>query len=139
MYDPLNSGFADPNPGWTTDPALPSPRPAESSPWQEPEVGPQSPQNAASSSSSVSSPVVGPSLGPFGREPQVYGQPEPGLISPVTNKMSNGSTLEKPEPYLKVRITGIDRNRRDILVRFDAQACFFFVGLYITGRLMSFI
>ncbi|KAH9077026.1 hypothetical protein EDB83DRAFT_2644043 [Lactarius deliciosus] len=29
--------------------------------------------------------------------------------------------LEKPEPYLRVRITALDRNRRDILVRFDAQ------------------
>lgn len=60
--------------------------------------------------------------GPWGKEPQIYGQPEPGLISPQTTKPSNGQTLEKPEPYLRVRITSLDRNRRDILVRFDAQA-----------------
>lgn len=29
--------------------------------------------------------------------------------------------FEKKEPYLRVRITGLDRNRRDILVKFDAQ------------------
>ncbi|EKM59310.1 uncharacterized protein PHACADRAFT_249717 [Phanerochaete carnosa HHB-10118-sp] len=34
---------------------------------------------------------------------------------------SNGVKYEKAEPYLKVRITGLDRNRRDILVKFDAQ------------------
>jgi len=60
--------------------------------------------------------------GPWGREPQIYGQPEPGLISPQATKPSNGQPLEKPEPYLRVRITALDRNRRDILVRFDAQA-----------------
>jgi len=60
--------------------------------------------------------------GPWGKEPQIYGQPEPGLISPQSTKPSNGQALEKPEPYLRVRITALDRNRRDILVRFDAQA-----------------
>lgn len=60
--------------------------------------------------------------GPWGKEPQIYGQPEPGLVSPQTTKPSNGQPLEKPEPYLRVRITALDRNRRDILVRFDAQA-----------------
>jgi hypothetical protein len=55
------------------------------------------------------------------REPQIYGQPEPGLISPRTNTGVNGTKYEKPEPYLNVRITGLDRNRRDILIRFDAQ------------------
>lgn len=34
---------------------------------------------------------------------------------------ANGVKYEKAEPYLKVRITGLDRNRRDILVKFDAQ------------------
>ncbi len=56
------------------------------------------------------------------KEPQIYGQPEPGLISPEANKLSNGNKLEKTEPYLRIRITGLDRNRRDILIKFDAQA-----------------
>ncbi|KAH9965789.1 Vps5 C terminal like-domain-containing protein [Russula dissimulans] len=58
---------------------------------------------------------------PFEKQPQIYGQPEPGLISPSANPASNGDSFEKPEPYLKVRLTSLDRNRRDILVRFDAQ------------------
>ncbi|KAI0307029.1 Vps5 C terminal like-domain-containing protein [Multifurca ochricompacta] len=57
----------------------------------------------------------------FEKQAQIYGQPEPGLISPPENPASNGDKYEKTEPYLKVRITGLDRNRRDILVRFDAQ------------------
>lgn len=64
---------------------------------------------------------LGMYLGPFGREPQIYGQPEPGLISPAANKASNGQSFERSEPYLRVRITGLDRNRRDILIKFDAQ------------------
>ena len=63
----------------------------------------------------------GPSTGPWGREPQIYGQPDPGLISPRETTASNGTNLEKPEPYLRVRIIALDRNRRDILIRFDAQ------------------
>jgi hypothetical protein len=59
----------------------------------------------------------------FERQAQIYGQPEPGLISPPTNPASNGDHFEKPEPYLKVRLIALDRNRRDILVRFDAQVC----------------
>jgi len=67
----------------------------------------------------------GPSTGPWGREPQIYGQPEPGLISPRDTVASNGTSFEKLDPYLRVRITALDRNRRDILIRFDAQVCHF--------------
>lgn len=63
----------------------------------------------------------GPTPGPWGREPQIYGQQEPGLISPRETVASNGASFEKPDPYLRVRITALDRNRRDILIRFDAQ------------------
>ncbi|KAG6332164.1 hypothetical protein ID866_6923 [Astraeus odoratus] len=59
--------------------------------------------------------------GTYGREPKIYGQPEPGLISPQATVGSNGTKFEKKEPYLRVRITGLDRNRRDILIKFDAQ------------------
>lgn len=59
--------------------------------------------------------------GLFGREPRIYGAPEPGLISPNTTVGSNGLRYERNEPYLRVRITGLDRNRRDILFKFDAQ------------------
>ncbi|EEB96001.1 hypothetical protein MPER_04938, partial [Moniliophthora perniciosa FA553] len=59
--------------------------------------------------------------GLYGKEPQIYGQPEAGLISPRDTVASNGTKFEKPEPYLRVKVTGLDRNRRDILVKLDAQ------------------
>jgi hypothetical protein len=62
--------------------------------------------------------------GPYGREPQIYGQPTPGLISPQVTTAANGSKFERDGQYLRVRITGLDRNRRDIIVKIDAQvAC----------------
>ncbi|KAI0650545.1 Vps5 C terminal like-domain-containing protein [Trametes meyenii] len=63
----------------------------------------------------------GPPAGLYGKEPQIYGQPEPGLISPRINTSSNGVPFEKKEPYLRVRITSLDRNRRDVLIKLDAQ------------------
>ncbi|KAI0772117.1 Vps5 C terminal like-domain-containing protein [Trametes elegans] len=63
----------------------------------------------------------GPPAGLYGKEPQIYGQPEPGLISPRINTSSNGVPFERREPYLRVRITSLDRNRRDVLIKFDAQ------------------
>ncbi|KIM52105.1 hypothetical protein SCLCIDRAFT_18269 [Scleroderma citrinum Foug A] len=67
------------------------------------------------------SPIPNLRYGPYGREPRIYGQPEPGLISSQTTTSSNGIKFEKKEPYLQVWITGMDCNRRDILVKFDAQ------------------
>lgn len=112
MYDPLNSGFGsdDSIPPWPTTPHPPnSPIPnlrRSVSPH------PQTPTKSVDR---------GPVNGLFGKEPQIYGQPEPGLISPQATTASNGAKFEKAEPYLRVRITGLDRNRRDILVKFDAQ------------------
>ncbi|KAI0375854.1 hypothetical protein BV20DRAFT_959899 [Pilatotrama ljubarskyi] len=63
----------------------------------------------------------GPPSGLYGKVPQIYGQPEPGLISPRVTTSSNGVPFERREPYLRVRITSLDRNRRDVLIRFDAQ------------------
>ncbi|KAG8865405.1 Vacuolar protein sorting-associated protein 17 [Tulasnella sp. 330] len=109
MYDPLNEsgGFGSSSsvPVWPSTPHNPFAEsgailPKPSSPKPQPPNPSDKPQN------------------PFGKEPQIYGQPEPGLIAP-----NNNGTVrhEKLEPYLRVRITGLDRNRRDILVRLDAQ------------------
>ena len=70
-----------------------------------------------------SSPLAAQTLhyNPNAREPQIYGQESPGLISPSANKLSNGTKLERAEPYVRIRLTALDRNRRDILIRFDAQ------------------
>jgi hypothetical protein len=70
-------------------------------------------------------PDKGPSPGLYGKEPQIYGQPDAGLISPRGTVGPNGIKYEKAEPYLRVRINGLDRNRRDILVKLDAQVCIF--------------
>lgn len=111
MFDPLSTTFGeDPTPPWPTTPRTPNtpipnmPRPST------PRVSsrPQTPDKLGSG-------------GLYGKQPQIYGQPEPGLISPNLTVGSNGAKYEKNEPYLRVRITGMDRNRRDILVKFDAQ------------------
>ncbi|KAG9317374.1 Vps5 C terminal like-domain-containing protein [Chiua virens] len=110
MYDPLAStssifanGSDDSTPPWPTTPHEPnSPIP-----------------NLRRASPSSVSPKKIVSDGLFGKEPKIYGAPEPGLISPTVG--SNGVKYEKNEPYLRVRITGLDRNRRDVLFKFDAQ------------------
>ncbi|KAF9802607.1 hypothetical protein IEO21_09874 [Rhodonia placenta] len=105
-FDPLGSVFPTDEPPWPTTPRTPNtpipnlPRP---SPSHHDTLRPNS------------------STGLYGREPQIYGQPEPGLVSPSVTTGSNGTKFEKPEPYLRARITGLDRNRRDILIKFDAQ------------------
>ncbi|KAJ6515624.1 vacuolar protein sorting-associated protein vps17 [Mycena sanguinolenta] len=107
--DPLSNGFADDvlNPPWPTTPHLPN------SPI---------PGNLRRASTPVPpTPDKGPTPGVFGKEPQIYGQPESGLISPREAVSPTGASYEKPDPYLRVRITGLDRNRRDILVKLDAQ------------------
>ncbi len=109
MFDPLNSasafGGSVETPPWPTTPHPNSPIP-----------------NLRRASTPVPpTPDKGPTPGLYGKEPQIYGQPEAGLISPRDTVGSNGTKYEKTEPYLRVRITGLDRNRRDILIRLDAQ------------------
>jgi hypothetical protein len=119
MYDPLNDhggfGSEDLTPPWPTTPHPPnSPIPNLRRP-----TTPRTPSQ------------LGGPASPFGKEPQVYGQPDQGLVSPQTTVGTNGAKYEKPEEYLRVRITGLDRNRRDILVRFDAQVSFPFWCIYL--------
>ncbi|KAI0960409.1 hypothetical protein AcW1_004932 [Taiwanofungus camphoratus] len=110
MFDPLSAEAAFPEePPWPTTPHRPHtpipnlPRPSSA----------QRDLDASGKSTSNG--------GLYGKEPQIYGQPDPGLISPRITTASNGMRFERAEPYLRVRITGLDRNRRDILVKFDAQ------------------
>ena len=111
MLDPLSNTFGEePAPPWPTTPHSPFdpipnlPRPSHSRP--------------------VTPDTLSIQTGLYGKEPQIYGQPDPGLISPRVTTGSNGTKYEKLEPYLRVGITGLDRNRRDILVKFDAQVRF---------------
>ncbi|KAL5508464.1 VPS17 [Sanghuangporus vaninii] len=121
MFDPLaSSPFADDDtviaPPWPSSPHPNSPIPNLK---RAPHSQPQTPDKPDRTDQAPSSPTSLSSL--FGREPQIYGQPEAGLISPTLNIGINGKKYEKAEPYLRTRITMLDRNRRDILVRFDAQ------------------
>ncbi|KAF9513272.1 hypothetical protein BS47DRAFT_1296574 [Hydnum rufescens UP504] len=110
MSDPLSTSSAS---AFASLPSLETP------PWP---TTPHSP-DTLSQFAKPNSPAIPPKepYNPYAKEPQIYGQPSPGLISPETNKLSNGSKLEKLEPYLRLRLTNLDRNRRDILIRFDAQ------------------
>ncbi|KIM46319.1 hypothetical protein M413DRAFT_441406 [Hebeloma cylindrosporum] len=112
MFDPLSSSTAA---SWGGD--------QEPPPWP---TTPHSPGSSIPNLRRAVSPIPptpdkGPSPGLYGKEPQIYGQPDSGLISPRETVGSNGVKFEKAEPYLRVRINGLDRNRRDILVKLDAQ------------------
>jgi hypothetical protein len=108
MYDPLGSASA--SGGFGSTESIP--------PWP---TTPHTPNSPVPNLRPAPTPEKISDGNPFEKQAQIYGQPEPGLISPATNPTSNGDRFEKPEPYLRVRITALDRNRRDILVRFDAQ------------------
>ncbi|EJU06605.1 hypothetical protein DACRYDRAFT_74130 [Dacryopinax primogenitus] len=96
MYDPLGSEAAAPTWGSPTHSRSPSPEaPRRSAPLPP-------------------APLITDKI------PQIYGQPEPGLITPQ-NSAVNGERLERPDQYLRVRITALDRNKKDILIRLDAQ------------------
>ncbi|KZP00228.1 hypothetical protein CALVIDRAFT_533871 [Calocera viscosa TUFC12733] len=96
MYDPLGGETAAPAWGTPTHSRSPSPEAPRRSAGLPP--APQTPD----------------------KTPQIYGQPEPGLITPQ-NSAVNGARLERSDKYLRVRITALDRNRKDILIRLDAQ------------------
>ncbi|KAF8639901.1 hypothetical protein AX17_001152 [Amanita inopinata Kibby_2008] len=111
-FDPLSSSS---NVGFANNDEVLNP------PWPATPHTPDSVPSMFRTSSVPPAPEKGPTPGMYGKEPQIYGRPEPGLISPRDNVGVNGAKYEKPEPYLRVRITGLDRNRRDILIKFDAQ------------------
>lgn len=94
--DPLAQ---DVNQGWASDPS-----PALASPPMQPAQPVSHNQPQASSSAYI-------------RDPQVYGDPGTALMSPSA-ETSKG---EKPPPFLRVRIAGLERNRKDLLIRFDAS------------------
>lgn len=137
MYDPLSSSssiFSGQDaqevlaPPWPTTPHPPG----SPIPNLRRAISPSpSATGSATSGHPPNTPDKGPAQGLYGKEPQIYGQPEAGLISPRDTVGANGQRFEKNEPYLRVRINGLDRNRRDILVKLDAQVGFFFVGCII--------
>lgn len=125
MFDPLaSSPFAEDNfnPPWPTTPHSPNQIPnLRRSPNATLPHHPSEQEQDSITSAPSSTLTPSSTAGIYGKEPQIYGQPDQGLISPTTNVATNGTKFEKPEPYLRVRITMLDRNRRDILIKFDAQ------------------
>ena len=64
----------------------------------------------------------------------IYGMPGLGLVSPPAESSSQATDItmniggdgtptkrEKPVSFLRVRIGGLERNRKDLLIRFDAS------------------
>ncbi|ORX35138.1 hypothetical protein BD324DRAFT_634023 [Kockovaella imperatae] len=104
---------------------------------------PDSPDTPIRSSSSnhITSPLpTSSSISSF-REPKVFGAPPPSLVSPPIGQPESGgsstsqdgtSSRAQQGPFLRVRIGGLERNRKDMLVRFDASTNLpnFRTGLY---------
>ncbi|RXK38440.1 hypothetical protein M231_04349 [Tremella mesenterica] len=97
--DPLSP--ANINAGWASSPTSPV-RPLDAGPSL---MTPTS----QGYSSSTQSPA---------REPKVFGAPGMGLVSPPGATEEQGG---KVKPFLRVRIGGLERNRKDLLIRFDAS------------------
>ncbi|KAG9045479.1 Vacuolar protein sorting-associated protein 17 [Tulasnella sp. UAMH 9824] len=121
MYDPLANAFANSSSSSSSQTAPAPAWPATShNPFADGVIlpKPSSPKPPGTPEKPPHTGLQGGPANPYGKEPQVYGQPPSGMVSPQNN--GNGK-FERGEPYLRVRITGLDRNRRDILVRLDAQ------------------
>ncbi|WWD22668.1 hypothetical protein CI109_107161 [Kwoniella shandongensis] len=67
---------------------------------------------------------------PPAREPKVFGAPGLGLVQPpvqASDASGSGSgsggrgPIVAPAPFLRVRIGALERNRKDLLIRFDAS------------------
>lgn len=86
---------SDVNQGWASEPA--------------PRANPTSPQ-AQQSPTSI-------------REPRVYGDPGTALTDPASSSAGGAASREPQAPFLRIRIAGLERNRKDLLVRFDANVC----------------
>ena len=101
-------------------------------------MDPLSPQNINPSWSNSPTTPYRPSLPSSSssssfREGKIFGAPGLGLVSPpaesssqaanVSNASKEGNTKEKEKVglFLRVRIGGLERNRKDLLIRFDAS------------------
>lgn len=124
MYDPLANAFANSSSPSSSITPQTAPVPAWPATSHNPFADgvilpkPSSPKPPGTPEKPPHSGLQGGPTNPYGKEPQVYGQPPSGMVSPQNN---GNAKFERSEPYLRIRITGLDRNRRDILVRLDAQ------------------
>ncbi|KAK8844778.1 hypothetical protein IAR55_006628 [Kwoniella newhampshirensis] len=103
--DPLASSNI--NPSWSNSPETPT------NPLPPPSIQQQPPSPPSSSSTLTST---------FAREPKVFGAPGLGLVQPPENGASgSGNGRAGPALFLRVRIGALERNRKDLLIRFDAS------------------
>ncbi|OCF34917.1 hypothetical protein I316_03464 [Kwoniella heveanensis BCC8398] len=133
MDDPLSPSNI--NAGWAESPTDSTPSFSALPPLS----GPAS--ASASSASNFDTPTTASGTG-FEREGKVFGAPGLTLVDPPSSSSSSstqrfasppnhnhaqqiGSTAggrkEAPSPYIRVRIGGLERNRKDLLIRFDAS------------------
>lgn len=110
------------NAGWADTPASPS-------------SSPTSPTARASQSSAPHSPTAAgrgaahhPHSSTLIREPHVYGDPGTSLMHPgppgTATAAGGTNSNEQPQPaapFLRVRIGVLERNRKDLLIRYDAS------------------
>lgn len=96
--DPL----ASVNDGWGAAPVSASPTASASAPSSASPAPAPAPQS--------------PSADTTIRQPQVIGDPGTALMHPPPPPPN-----EKPAPFLRVRIGALERNRKDLLIRYDAS------------------
>lgn len=133
--DDINAGWSSP----TTSLRFNPPSAAEDTPPASATSNPYSDRNATASenangfgtytSQGLGGGAVGGDVGAGYREPVVFGAPGMGLVSPPPESQSQQETAagaaqqerNAPRVYLRVRIGTLERNKKDLLVRFDAS------------------
>lgn len=101
-----------------------------------PSWGSSPPRSAASRSQAYASPARSisslppqqPASSPF-REPKVFGAPSPSLAHPPASASASSEASGSGQQrqggggagYLRVRMGALERNRKDLLIRFDAN------------------
>lgn len=133
--DDINAGWSSP----TTSLRFNQPSAAEGTPPASATSNPYSGRNASASenengfgtytSQVRGSGAIGGDVGAGYREPVVFGAPGMGLVSPPPESQSQQETAagaaqqerNAPRVYLRVRIGTLERNKKDLLIRFDAS------------------
>lgn len=133
--DDINAGWSSP----TTSLRFNQPSAAEGTPPASATSNPYSGRNASASENEngfgtyigqgLGGGAVGGDVGAGYREPVVFGAPGMGLFSPPPESQSQQETAagaaqqerNAPRVYLRVRIGTLERNKKDLLIRFDAS------------------
>ncbi|OXG96290.1 vacuolar protein sorting-associated protein vps17 [Cryptococcus neoformans A2-102-5] len=136
--DDINAGWSSPTTNLRFDAASAAedtaPTSATSNPYAERNVSASENANGfgAHNSTGLGSGIVGGDIGAGYREPVVFGAPGMGLVSPPPESAFQQSQQETPggavqqerkapRVYLRVRIGTLERNKKDLLIRFDAS------------------